>query len=157
MEKQRLEAQHLKQNLADKKADLTALSLDIGRKNDFHADLIQQLEALTAIPQTNFQQQIKTIINFCNLQLGNHSTLSLQQKNITEINHAFFQHLEQLHGKFTPNEKYLAGSFRLGFTNKEIANQKNISPNAVKMGRHRLRKKLQLKKGVDLIDYLQKI
>ena len=157
LESQRLEAQHLKQNLADKKADLTSLSLNIGRKNDFHVVLIQQLEALTDVPSTNFQQQVKTIINFCNAQLGNHSTLSLQQENINEINHAFFQHLERIHGKFTSNEKYLAGSFRLGFTNKEIANQKYISLNAVKMGRHRLRKKLQLKKGVDLIDYLQKI
>lgn len=152
-----LSAQNLKTLLKNNNADLTAISLSINKKNDFYNALLKQLNAFSSKLPPDLRKEKESIINFCNANLNIHDKLLSKQENIDKINHAFFQKLEQKHGHLSPNEKYLAGSFRLGLTNKEIAIQKGISLNSVKMGRYRLRKKFQLDVETDLVAYLQQL
>ena len=57
----------------------------------------------------------------------------------------------------TTSERRLATLLRLGFSSKYIATLMNISPKSVEISRYRLRQKLGLKKGDNLINFIKSI
>ncbi len=69
----------------------------------------------------------------------------------------FIGRLTQLFPDLSSNEKKLAVFLRLGISSKEIATLLNISPKSVEINRYRLRKKLGLGKGANLIQFINNI
>ena len=80
----------------------------------------------------------------------------------------FYAQAESLHEDFnaklteafpslTPQERRLATLLRLGFSSKYIATLMNITPKSVEISRYRLRQKLGLGKGDNLVTYIQSI
>lgn len=80
----------------------------------------------------------------------------------------FYTQAEMLHKDFsvklteefpnlTTSERRLATLLRLGFSSKYIATLMNISPKSVEISRYRLRQKLGLKKGDNLINFIKSI
>lgn len=69
----------------------------------------------------------------------------------------FYQRLSDQFPDLTENDKRLATLLRLGFSSKEIAPLLNISPKSVEIIRYRLRKKINLKKGDNLIQFINNL
>ena len=77
----------------------------------------------------------------------------------------FTKHFDQVHGDFlsnvkkdhpglTPQEIKLCAYLRMNMTSKEIANLLNISVRGVEISRYRLRKKLNISRDVNLVEYM---
>ena len=88
-------------------------------------------------------------------QLQADEKLKLFQENIEQVNQEFFEKLLQKFPDLTKTEKELCGLIRLNLSSKEISNVRGVSPNSVKVGKHRLRKKLNLDPEDDVYAYLQ--
>lgn len=69
----------------------------------------------------------------------------------------FNQKLSERFPELTPQERRLATLLRLGFSSKYIATLMNITPKSVEISRYRLRQKLGLGKGDNLVNYIQSI
>ena len=80
----------------------------------------------------------------------------------------FYAQAESLHEDFnaklsenfpnlTQQEKRLATLLRLGFSSKYIASLMNITPKSVEISRYRLRQKLNLDKGDNLVNFIKSI
>ena len=80
----------------------------------------------------------------------------------------FYAQAESLHEDFnaklsenfpnlTQQEKRLATLLRLGFSSKYIATLMNITSKSVEISRYRLRQKLGLKKGDNLVNFIKSI
>lgn len=80
----------------------------------------------------------------------------------------FYAQAESIHEDFnaklaenfpnlTQQEKRLATLLRLGFSSKYIATLMNITPKSVEIGRYRLRQKLGLSKGDNLVNFIKSI
>lgn len=80
----------------------------------------------------------------------------------------FYSQAESLHEDFnaklaenfpdlTPQERRLAALLRLGFSSKYIATLMNITPKSVEISRYRLRQKLGLSKGTNLVNFIKSI
>ena len=80
----------------------------------------------------------------------------------------FYAQAESLHEDFnaklsenfpnmTQQEKRLATLLRLGFSSKYIATLMNITPKSVEISRYRLRQKLGLAKGDNLVNFIKSI
>ena len=80
----------------------------------------------------------------------------------------FYAQAESLHEDFnaklsenfpdlTQQERRLAALLRLGFSSKYIATLMNITPKSVEISRYRLRQKLGLSKGDNLVNYIKSI
>ena len=80
----------------------------------------------------------------------------------------FYAQAESLHEDFnaklsenfpdlTPQERRLATLLRLGFSSKYIATLMNITPKSVEISRYRLRQKLGLEKGSNLVNFIKSI
>jgi DNA-binding NarL/FixJ family response regulator len=80
----------------------------------------------------------------------------------------FYAQAESLHEDFnaklsenfpnmTQQERRLATLLRLGFSSKYIATLMNITPKSVEISRYRLRQKLGLGKGDNLVNFIKSI
>ena len=80
----------------------------------------------------------------------------------------FYAQAESLHEDFnaklsenfpdlTPQERRLATLLRLGFSSKYIATLMNITPKSVEISRYRLRQKLGLERGSNLVNFIKSI
>lgn len=65
--------------------------------------------------------------------------------------------LAENHPGLTQQERRLATLLRLGFSSKYIATLMNITPKSVEISRYRLRQKLGLSKGDNLVNYIKSI
>lgn len=70
------------------------------------------------------------------------------------VNTGFMKNLQKKYPDLSLTEKKLCVFLRLGMTTKEIATIQHISFRAVEQARYRLRKKLSVKKGEDLANFL---
>lgn len=66
----------------------------------------------------------------------------------------FLVSLKETYPYLTASELKLCAYLRLNLSSKEIAQIMNITVKGVELGRHRLRKKLQIPSGVNLVNYL---
>ena len=80
----------------------------------------------------------------------------------------FYSQAESLHEDFnaklaenfpdlTQQERRLAAMLRLGFSSKYIATLMNITPKSVEISRYRLRQKLGLTRGDNLVNFIKSI
>lgn len=138
-----------------KKADLTNLAIDINRRNKFFQQLLKALKKLEKTKSDDMSIQLREIVNMMSSHLRISEDFVQFQKNIEDINQAFYQKLEAQFGALSKTEKFLCGLIRLNLSNKDIAAIRGISPGSAKMSRHRLRKKLGLEPEVDIVRFLE--
>lgn len=73
------------------------------------------------------------------------------------IHEDFNAKLAENHPGLTQQERRLATLLRLGFSSKYIATLMNITPKSVEISRYRLRQKLGLSKGDNLVNFIKSI
>ncbi len=152
------ESENLEIELKDQNENLTNFALDIARKNEFTQTIDLKLKEI----KKSSSMEVKEML-LQDLILKTHNHLKINQDlerfqdNVKKVNHDFFKKIGALFPDLTPNEIHLCGLIKLGLTIKDIASIKNISPKSVEMNRYRLRKKLTLKEGEDLNQYLNSL
>ncbi|MDX1447390.1 hypothetical protein, partial [Lishizhenia sp.] len=73
------------------------------------------------------------------------------------IGDEFFIKLQNKFPKLTENDLKLCGLIRLKLTTKQISIVKSITPDSVKVSKHRLSKKLGVEKGTVLYEFLKEL
>jgi len=79
------------------------------------------------------------------------------REQFERIHPNFFQHLTQHHPKLSPVDLRQCAYIRLGMDKHEMANLLNLTTRGVESARYRIRKKMELKKGRSLDNYLQSL
>jgi len=146
-------------------ADLEKKKLELNYKNKELATMATRL-----LDRNNFIDQLRAYLNSevgGNQDLLHHlkKQLSYQEQAtgdleefrvyVDEINRDFFYNLAQRYPDLTENEKRLCAMLRLNLSVKDIATINNVSDNAVRTAKHRLRKKMKLSDQDDLESYLE--
>lgn len=147
-----LESRQLKDELNFKSKDLVSFAIDITRKHDFIKEILNRLNKLKTAK--DIKTNLKETIIYTKSQLLIDNNLQLFQDNINKINHEFMARLQEIYPDLTLNEQQICALLRLQLTTKEIATVKNISPDSVKVLRHRLRKKMKLDSNTNLTKFL---
>ena len=135
--------------------------------------------ALSIVEQKEFLESINSLVN----QMKKTDDIKEKDRLTAEISSAlkqrlsydrdidsqyFYAQAESLHEDFnaklsenfpnlTQQEKRLATLLRLGFSSKYIATLMNITPKSVEISRYRLRQKLGLGKGDNLVNFIKSI
>jgi DNA-binding NarL/FixJ family response regulator len=75
-------------------------------------------------------------------------------KYFDEVHEDFLIRLKIIHADLTPKELRLCSYLKMNISTKEIAPLMNISVRGVEISRYRLRRKLDIDKGVNLTEYI---
>ena len=143
--------QQLQQEVDYKHRELTTATLNLERKNELLLALRKELEQ---VPETS--QQLKPAFRLINQNLQLDEDIDQFRLHFEGVHPRFFQQLNALAALSTTELRYCA-YLRMGLSTKEIANLLNIEPHSVRVGKHRLKQKLQLGKDVDLEQFIQNI
>lgn len=152
-----LENLKLSQDLQHTSNDFSNLMMQTSLKEDWSAELIQQLESLYKAGEAISPAQLKNVVRELRQKSGVYDKVNLQQKGMNEANTAFFDRLDKQYPELTKAERELCGLIRLRLDGKEIAVIRNIHPSSVRKLRHRLRKKLALAAEQDVYEFIAKV
>lgn len=148
----------LSNKLELKRQELDTLLMNISEQRAFLENISNQINELIGSED----------IRMRDARLKQLSVLLKQKMSFTKELDEFYGQIEQVHKDFqmklanrfpelTENEKRLATLLRLNFSSKEIATFMNISAKSVEIARYRLRKKLDLKPGENLTQFLMNL
>ncbi len=138
--------------------ELTNYALHIVEKNDFLEGLKTEMaEVKSTVKSKEALQHINSLGSkiYRNMMLNkDRQEFELQ---VDQACDGFFKNLERKFPTLTSQEKRLAALLRLNLSSKEISGIMSISPKSVDQGRYRLRKKLLLKKTINLSSFLNQV
>lgn len=152
------ENNNLHKRLEVKRKDLINNALWIGQQRDFLDVLssdILMLKRLESIDEIKNQilvieGKIKDKKAFSHEMNELYSQVEILHKDYSLILHERFPDL-------TEQERRLATLLRLGFSTKELASIMSITPKSVEVCRYRLRKKLNLNRDANLINFIKSL
>lgn len=153
-----LENERLNTKLEIKRKELIDLALDISEQRKFFDSIFQEIKRVQSIDDLNevkiglenIAQTISSRMTFSNEMSGFYTQVEELHKN-------FITKLLERFPDITEQEKRLATLLRLGFSTKDIAGLMSISPKSVEIGRYRLRKKLELTREDNLMQYIKSL
>ncbi len=146
-----LEKIELKQKLLIHRKESTDLALEIRRKREWMKEIQAELHGLRN--KEDIDKALRKLIP--NRHIDDKQELFLER--VDELNESFYDELLSRFPKLTSSEKELCGLIRLRLSSKEIAASRQITVNAVKVARRRLRKKLTLSPEENLYEFIATI
>ena len=153
-----LENERLNTKLEIKRKELVDLALDISEQRKFFDGIFQEIKRIQSIDDL---QEIKTGLEDIAQTISSRMTFSNEMSGfytqVEELHKNFITKLQERFPDITDLEKLMDTLLRLGFSTKDIAGLMNISPKSVEIGRYRLRKKLELTREDNLIQYIKSL
>ena len=146
----------LEKEINFKRKEQMDIALNIINKNRFLEKLKSKIKKIINKPEAEKEElvRLKTLI-VDNLSLDK----DRERFNIyvNELNRDFYYRLLSRYPNLTENEQRLCSLVRLNLSSKEMASIINISTKSVEVNRHRLRKKMHLKREDNLTELISKL
>ena len=140
-----LKKQQLLSELDYKNSELQKLAQSIVQTNDLLDDLKKELKSGGGTKPNRLMQLIN---------VGMHSNKDELERKVDDINSLFYKNIKDKYPDLSENDLRLLSLIRANMTSKEIAVLLSINPKSVDMARYRLRKKMELEKETNLMDFL---
>jgi len=151
---QELKTKEYQTDIEHKTKQLTTHALNMLQKNTLLSEIRNRVKEMSVKADTVVNTECKSIIKDINFSQKTDKDWDLFKKYFENVNHDFYTNLKQINPNLSTNDCRLAALVSLNLNIKETASLLSISPNSVKIARHRLRKKLHIKTGDDLFQYL---
>jgi DNA-binding CsgD family transcriptional regulator len=147
-EQRKLKEQQLRNELEFKESQLSAMTIQMVKRNELMQELKEGIERDTGISGNHALNQI--------INKGQNLDKDWQDFNahFESINKNFYTRLKQSYPEISPNDLKMCALIKMNLSIKEMAGVLNISPDSVKTARYRLRKKLQLNTEDNLTDFI---
>lgn len=154
----RLRNEKLRSDMLYKEKELANSTMHIVQKNEFLKKIKNELLNIKherSLP--NVDKKVASVIRKIERDIHNESYWQVFETHFEQVHEAFLKRLSVKHQNLSPRELKLAAYLRMNMSSKEIASLMNITPRAVENNRSRLRKKLGLSHGANLVDYILNI
>lgn len=146
----------LKQKLEFSKQELASKALHLACQNEFRAKMLETTNEI----YDNLDDKGKAVIKSLLSDLENNidsSAWSEFETRFEQVHESFFIQLNTLFPDLTQNDRRICAFLKLNMSTKEIALLIHRSPRSVESSRYRLRKKFELPKDTDIVNFLQNI
>jgi len=145
--KQKLDSLKLEKEISHKNNRIKELAFTINKKNDLLLEFSNE-----AVFNDN-----KVLLKKFNRLIDSAEERSFFNEEIAQASFEFQRQLKALYPNVTENDLKLASMLKIGLSSKEMAALLSISSSSVDVARSRLRKKLNLSKGNNLLDFLNEL
>ena len=157
LENSRLRSQELQQELHYKNKELTSYTLNFVQKNKLMDELSDSLRELSEQEHPGLKKKLRAMQRL----LQQNSSIDREWKDFKRhfenVHQDFFRLLKERCPDLTNNELKLCALLKLNLNLKEVAAILGIAPESVKTARYRLRKKFDLSREENLLDYILQI
>ncbi|MGC3978152.1 MAG: helix-turn-helix transcriptional regulator [Paludibacteraceae bacterium] len=153
-----LENTNLTSQLDNKQKELITYSINIGEQRQYLDSIYKSLQR--AINSDSIEEK-NAILTEELTTIKQKMTYSTELENIyqqaEQVHISFMEKLNSQYPDLSAQEKRLMMLLRIGLSSKEIAPLLNISIKSVEISRYRLRKKLNLQKNTNLIQFTKNL
>lgn len=158
----RVKAQQIEVELKHKSSELGDSTMNLVRKNDMLNAIDQAMEELLTNvrhdePKSTITKGISDIRRQIRQHMSDDDNWDKFQENFNIVYDNFMSNLMEQHPDLNKTDLRLCAYLRMGLSSKEMASLMNTSVRSIETARYRLRKKLQLDSGDNLVDYLLSI
>jgi DNA-binding HTH domain-containing proteins len=155
LEKKAIEEQNLQQEIQLKTSSLSRYSLHLSQKNKILLDLANTLRNIAGRKNMNTSDKIKELVKEIDFNLQQEQEWDEFMIFFKEIHPEFIKKLSTLSdNNLSPAELRLGMLLRLNLSSKEIASILRVTPDSVRVARHRLRKKLPIDQKDELVNFM---
>jgi DNA-binding CsgD family transcriptional regulator len=137
------------------KKDMELLDTQNLLKQEFQAKMLDTLKALKG--EKDSLVKLEIVIRDLQQEIKSESKQQLLNANISTVNSVFYEKLLELVPDLSKSEREICALVRLNLSNKEIAELRYTSVNAVNVSTGRIRKKMGLNRQQELYNFIQKI
>ena len=152
-----MESNLMEIQLKNDKESLINLALHLKSYIEYIDPLKKELKEIIESPEEEIKGKVKNV--YANMQnnISLFNNIEGLNKQINEIYKDFFDKLEQKFSGITKAEKRLCVMLYLNMSSKEIAIITNTTLRSVETSRYRLRKKFNLLRDEDMVNFLRNI
>jgi len=145
----------VKQELELKTAALSRISLNLSHKNKILTDLSKNLSQLAARDRIDHRGILQTMAIELQKSMGEDAGWDTFMNIFEEIHPDFMKKLNEAADEtLSPSELRLGMLLRMNLSSKEIASILRVTPDSVRVARHRLRKKLPIEHKKELVNFM---
>jgi hypothetical protein len=146
-----------REQLELKSRELTTHTLQVIQHNHFLESMRSKLEEMISEDKRDQKKQLQQLVSQINQNI-NHDR---QWKDFTvifeQLHQSFFDNLKTYCEDLTVNDIRLIALLKMNMSSKDIAAIFGISQDSLRVSRYRLRKKLNIVQGDNLISFIQTI
>ena len=141
----------LRSEIDHKNRELATTTMHLINKNEF---MLQIRDAIKETSKSGSKDNFKKIIRDIDRNLSEDEGWEQFTKHFDQVHGDFLSNIKKDNPSLTPQEIKLCAYLRMNMSSKEIANLLNISVRGVEISRYRLRKKLDISRETNLVDYM---
>jgi ligand-binding sensor domain-containing protein/DNA-binding CsgD family transcriptional regulator len=153
-----LREENLSLEIKKKDSALASATLNNIKKNELLTDLVIDISNIdNELLNSSLHLPVKKVIKKIKNNLLDKEDWLTFQLHFNNLHAQFFDKLREKHPDLSSNEIKLSAYLKLNLSSKEIAALMHVAITSVEQGRYRLRKKINLDKEVNLVNYIQDI
>lgn len=149
-----LKEQQMKKDLEANAKALTAETLHVIDKNRVLEELRKRLSSTLEDDPKEQKKKIRNLIKMIDFNLVHETDWNVFRNNFEKIHEDFFVNLNHVSNNLSPADLKLASLMKLNLGSKDIASTLGISQESLRISRYRLRKKLDIKNGESLHQFI---
>jgi AraC family transcriptional regulator, chitin signaling transcriptional activator len=148
----------LEEDVIRKSKELANYTMLLIKKRELLTDLQDQLKSLKDLSRNeNSRQLLRESIRKINTNLSDEEHIRLFEINFERVHFEFFEELKSGFPDLTQKELNLCAFIRMNLSNKQIALIQNISVRGVETSRYRVRKKLNVGRDEDMVEFFERL
>ena len=157
-EKLEIEVQRNKAELESKSKELAAIAMQITNKNEILNQIKVKLEKVhQKMIHEQSKKQVEGVIKTIKGDMLREDDWEKFEVHFDQVHEDFLKRLRINYPALTPKDLRLCAYLRMNLSTKEIAPLLNISIRGVEISRYRLRKKFDIERIENLIDFLMNV
>jgi tetratricopeptide (TPR) repeat protein len=147
----------IEEDLNIKGRELTSIALGIEQKNNLLNLISAKLKESVDHREENFvDSTLNEIISSIKLQVNELENTDLFNQRLSMIHNDFFPNLRKIHPDLTKTELKFCAYLKVNLSGHQIAAILNVTNEAIRKTRYRIRKKMNLPPEVSLEDYISR-
>lgn len=151
---QKIKAEQLQRDLDAKNNELTATALNLVKKNEVLQQLKEHIENNDKPNEAGMDSILQTIRKEINSSLADDKSWERFEEQFNLIHVDFLRTIARLYPSLSPVELRICTLLKINLSSKEIASMLCIEAKTVEVYRYRIRQKMKLEQGTNLVQHL---
>lgn len=157
LENVKLKEEELRQELDYKNKELTSYTINFIQKNELMEELKESIDQLKKSTDPTISKKLNSLNRLVDNSFNIDKDWEDFRLHFEQVHQDFFKLLKEQCPELSSGELKLCALIKLNMNMKEAAAILGISPESVKTARYRLRKKFDLSREENLVDYILSI